>query len=78
MISHTLEIVLKVFEKSGGVEDESEVLEVFLEGVGDGFTEIHAAQCFMVNFLNSFMKGLQGTLNVLKVTCFVLPLEQFI
>lgn len=78
MISHTLEVVLKVLEKSGGVEDKSEVLEVFLEGVGDGFTEIHAAQCFMVNFLNSFMKGLQGTLNVFKVACFVLTLEQFI
>ena len=51
MANHSFEILLKLLNKSRVIEDDGEVLEVLVEGLGDCFTKIDASNCFLINLL---------------------------
>ena len=57
MLDYILEIVLELGEEIWGVDYESVVLEVIIEGVGDGSVEVEAVDEFLMAVGYFLMKG---------------------
>jgi len=51
MGDHTLEVMLKLIDKGGIIQDHWEVLEVLVKWLGYSFAEVYATYCLLINLL---------------------------